>query len=129
MRVPTEAQYARLRILGSGSMALTPARRQWEAILRHGWVQTVLDDDGTGGLLPPLRITPSGLKALAAAVERYGHPDLGPLPARVSEPPFIAKLRQDLDEARLARDRARTEARAATAQLERVQQALGRAAA
>lgn len=117
-RTPTLRQYERLRILGSGGMVLAPRRREWQPLLRHGWVAAAHDDDATSRLLPPLRITPAGLIALAAAVQRHGHPDIDtPHPG---EPAFLAKLRTDLDEARTARDRARVEARLATAKLERI---------
>lgn len=75
-RNPTVRQAARLRLLGSGAIAVTPSRSDWMPLLRHGWVERA-DPDLTprGGLLPPLRITPDGLRALAAALERDGHPE------------------------------------------------------
>lgn len=80
MRTPTVKQGARLLVLGSGNIVLTPRRVDWAPLLRHGWVEHA-DGFGrapSGGFLPPLRITPNGLRALAAAVERDGLPPLTP---------------------------------------------------
>ena len=76
MSVPTAKQYDQLRILGGGSAGLSWNRRTVEPLLRRGWVTAELHD----GLYHWVRITPDGLHALAAAVERYGLPDLGPKP-------------------------------------------------
>jgi hypothetical protein len=77
-RTPTVKQAARLRVLGNPNIIIAaPRRSDWMPLLRHGWVERA-DPDLTprGGLLPPLRITPAGLRALAAALERDGHPDV-----------------------------------------------------
>lgn len=124
MRVPTEQQYDRLRILGAGAMVLVPSRREWEPLMRHGWVTGVLEDNGAR-FLPPLRITPVGLIALAAAVERYGLPDVVRQPRQVDEPAFLAKLRRDLDEAKLERDAARLQAHTATMLLRQIKRMVG----
>lgn len=62
--------------LGSGAAGLSVNRRRCEPLLRRGWV--------TADWRPPfyqfVRITPDGLRALAAGVEKYGLPDLGPKP-------------------------------------------------
>ena len=77
-RVPTEKQYATLRALGSGSAGLSWGKRHAEQFLRRGWV--------TAEWSPPfyqwVRITPAGIRALAAAVEKYGLPELGPKPQK-----------------------------------------------
>lgn len=125
MRVPTEQQYQRLRMLGSGSLLLVPSRREWEPLLRRGWVAGVIEDDGSR-FLPPLRITPAGLIALAAAVERYGPPEIIGTPRQLHEPPFIAKLRKDLDEARADRDRAQLEAHVTKTLLLQIKRMLAR---
>lgn len=78
MRKPTVKQGARLLVLGGGTVVLTPRRADWAPLLRHGWVE-LADGFGhapSGGFLPPLRITPAGLRALAVAVERDGLPPL-----------------------------------------------------
>jgi hypothetical protein len=124
VRVPTEQQYRRLRLLGSGALLLVPSRREWEPLLRHGWVAGVMEDNGSR-FLPPLRITPAGLVALAAAVERYGLPEIGGKPQQLDEPPFIAKLRKELDEAKADRDRAQLEAQASKTLLIQVKRMLG----
>lgn len=71
-RVPTEKQYGTLLALASGTAGLSFKKRQTEPMLRRGWV--------TADWRPPyyqwVRITPDGLRALAAAVERYGLPDI-----------------------------------------------------
>jgi hypothetical protein len=73
-RTPTEKQYDKLRILGSGSAGLSWRKRETEALIRRGWV--------TADWRPPyyqwVRITAEGLRALALAVERYGLPSLEP---------------------------------------------------
>lgn len=75
MRVPTIKQAARLRVLGSGLIVVTPRRSDWGPLLRHGWVERAHPGlSPSGGFLPPLRITPDGHRALAAALERDGHP-------------------------------------------------------
>lgn len=77
-RAPTPKQAEKLRLLGSGAIVLAPRRADWGLLLRRGWVERVdLKVTPRGGLLPPLRITPAGLRALADALERDGHPDPG----------------------------------------------------
>lgn len=80
MRKPTPKQGARLLTLGSGNIVLTPRRADWAPLLRHGWVRHAegFGRTPTGGYLPPLRITPDGLRALAQATERDGLPGLTP---------------------------------------------------
>lgn len=114
VKVPSEKQYGRLLILGAGAAVIAPGRRHWETLVRNGWVTSSLEDDGTGHYLPPLRITPAGLTALAEAVERYGLPELGGPVERLDEPAFIGRLHEELDEARKERDAARLEAHRAT---------------
>lgn len=76
MKAPTTKQADLLRILGSGSIVLTPKRSAWAPLLRRGWVARIGDDGSPkGGWLPPLRITADGYRALAAAVDRDGWPE------------------------------------------------------
>lgn len=83
MRKPTPAQADRLRVVASGSIVLFPKRTLWGPLLRRGWVERLDSaETPTGGWLPPLRITPGGLRALADALERDGWPDP---PERTSE--------------------------------------------
>lgn len=126
MRVPTPKQYARLRTLASGHMVLVPGRREWGPLVAHGWVAGVIEDNGAR-FLPPLRITPAGLIALAAAVERHGLPEISGSGhhRQLDEPAFLAKLRRDLDEARAQRDEARRQAAAVNYRLARIGRAVG----
>lgn len=71
-RVPTSRQYDLLRVLGGGAAIVTASRRDTEPLLRRGWVDAERRDSGYAFV----RITPDGLRALAAAVERYGLPPL-----------------------------------------------------
>lgn len=98
MKAPTVKQAELLRILGGGAMALTPGRREWSPLLRHGWVAAEGDDDGSP-YLPPLRITPAGLRALADAVERDGLPPIVGERRQVAEAPAVIRMRQQRDEA------------------------------
>lgn len=75
-RVPTEKQYATLRVLGGGSAGLSWTKRQTEPFLRRGWVTAEFVDS----YYQWVRITAEGLRALADAVERYGLPEIGPKP-------------------------------------------------
>jgi len=74
-RKATEKQARLLRVLAGGSIVLVPMRRGWMPIVRRGWVETTngehIPPDGQphGSYLPPLRITPDGLRALADATE------------------------------------------------------------
>ncbi len=131
MRIPTAKQYHLLRILGSGAMVIAPGRADWEPLLKHGWVAPTLEDDPDKRYLPPLRITPTGLVALAAAVRRYGHIELDGAQEhhQLNEAPGVTKLRRDLDVARRERDQARRDAHTATAQLARIRRLVEEAAA
>lgn len=73
MRVPTEKQYRWLLMLGSGHVRVVPARREVEPFLRHGWVTATFTP---GDRYRRIRITADGLRALAAAVDRYGLPGM-----------------------------------------------------
>lgn len=122
--VPTPNQVGKLRILGSGAMVIAPGRRDWSPLLRRGWVQAEKEDDGTRGFLPPLRITPEGLRALADALERDGHPELTGRPMQVSEPPYVTEIKAKLEAAREETREAKTEAHQAKVRLARAQRAL-----
>lgn len=73
MRVPTARQFGFLLKLGSGAAGLSWPMGPTEQLLRHGWVTAEKFD---GRYYQLVRITPDGLRALAAAVERYGLPAL-----------------------------------------------------
>jgi hypothetical protein len=78
-RVPTANQFSSLLSLGNGAAVLAPMERPWGPLVRHGWVEPWNDLPAVrdkGGFYPPLRITPDGFRALAAATERHGLPDL-----------------------------------------------------
>lgn len=65
---PTEKQYGVLLMLGSGSALLTGTKRTVEPLVRRGWVTA-------GHGYSWVRITPDGLRALAAGAEKYGLPE------------------------------------------------------
>ncbi len=73
--VPTVKQYDTLRTLGSGSAGIAWLKSRIAPLLRRGWV-TDSDDNSADRYTGFVRITPDGLRALAAAVERYGLPPL-----------------------------------------------------
>ncbi len=130
-QLPTKKQYRLLRILGSGAIALVPARRDWETLVRRGWVEPASDRDDSR-YLPPLQITPDGYHALARGLQSYGHEPLSTeqrAELMCSEPAFVAKLRRDLDEARQERDRAQDAATLATRRLASVKRAVAEVAA
>lgn len=77
-RCPTARQVARLLARADGSVAFEPRRAQWMPLLRNGWVEKVGGGPvPRGGLLPPLRITPAGFRALGDGLERHGWPSCG----------------------------------------------------
>lgn len=79
MRVPTKRQMDVLSRLRVGGIVLSPRRTDWASLLDHGWVEMVrLGELKTKGdmFLEPLRITPSGLRALADAIEKHGQPEV-----------------------------------------------------
>lgn len=70
-RVPTKNQYDRLRVLADPGCMLVSGiggdRRVWRSLLEHGWVASEHPErDPENGL----RITPAGLRALAAYLEQ-----------------------------------------------------------
>jgi hypothetical protein len=75
-RKPTPKQSRLLLVLGSGRTVLAPRRGEWMPLLRREWVERDpwFSETPSGGYLPPLRITPDGLRALADALERDGRP-------------------------------------------------------
>jgi hypothetical protein len=102
---PTPQQARKLQLLGGSTIVLAPGRREWGPLLRRGWVEPTYEDQGNR-FLPPLRITPDGLRALAAAMERW--PELTPEVRRSDHPqkdklPIVeeleAKVRSYRDEA------------------------------
>jgi hypothetical protein len=68
--VPTEKQYARLRVVANPGSALISGTREFRPLIRRGW----LTPTGSGAPGCFLRITPAGLRALAGALERHGYP-------------------------------------------------------
>ncbi|HEU4722005.1 MAG TPA: hypothetical protein VFS59_11635 [Gemmatimonadaceae bacterium] len=75
-RVPTRKQQHLLTVLAGGlPTVLAPGKRDWRPLLRRGWVEPnpryAKGHDERDRFLPPLRITPAGLRALADAMERY----------------------------------------------------------
>lgn len=80
-RLPTEKQYAYLRALGGGSAIIVGQKRETEMYLRRGWVTAEWRDEKQYPYAW-IRITPDGLRALAAAVEAYGLPEIGPKPQK-----------------------------------------------
>lgn len=66
-RIPTENQALRLGVLADPSMRLVSSvgKPEWKALVKRGW----LEQRKPGG---SLRITPTGLRALADALEAYG---------------------------------------------------------
>jgi len=89
MRSLGDRAMRRLLILGNGAIVVTP-RKTWAPLLSRGWVEQaweVMHRDAEAarrdaGHLPPLRITPAGLRALADWLERTG-----PLPLPKREEP------------------------------------------
>lgn len=85
MRTPTPKQAALLAELPVGTAVMNPRRHDFRPLLNHGWVEPVWDGsdpdnhgwnfDGTNPYLPPLRITPDGLRALADAIDKHGQPE------------------------------------------------------
>jgi hypothetical protein len=85
VRIPTPKQMAKLAALPLGTAVMNPRRHDFRPLLNHGWVEPVWDREGSfdcaynpygsGSYLPPLRITPHGLRALADAIEKYGQPE------------------------------------------------------
>lgn len=69
MSVPTAKQATKLRVLAGGYAVLAPRRGEWVGLLRRGWVERIDQTTPRGGLLPPLRITPDGERALALVPE------------------------------------------------------------
>lgn len=82
--IPTENHYRQLRILGDGvTVALVPGFREWEPLVKRGWVQpawahsiTDIRQSGRSKFFPPLRISVAGLHALARGAEKHGLPEL-----------------------------------------------------
>lgn len=121
-RVPTEKQYDTLRVLGSGAMLISGIggdRRLWKALLRHGWVAPEKPGEENG-----LRITAEGYRALAAAADRYGLPDIHARREDPPEPPLVQRLRAARDEARQEAVEAQRELHQIKLRLTRAQKAL-----
>jgi hypothetical protein len=80
-RVPTKRQYRYLRAVGNPALTVVvPRLGDWKSHLRWGWVEDAgwaPPPNPDPAFLPPLRVTPSGLRALALAVEKYGYPSDG----------------------------------------------------
>jgi hypothetical protein len=103
VKAPTVKQARHLRVLASGAIAIAPSRGDWAPLIRRGWVEPISPDDRDKRFLPPVRITPDGLRALADAMEKY--PELTPemKPAefpQLNESPTVTELKAKLSEAR-----------------------------
>lgn len=73
-RTATEKQARLLRVLAGGCVVLAPGRREWMPLIRREWVEPLhgeyisdTREPGESRFLPPLRITTTGLRALADA--------------------------------------------------------------
>lgn len=128
MRIPTEKQYRLLSVLGGvGTWVVAPRRGEWGPLLRRGWVQPIREDDQDKRFLPPLQITPEGLRALADAAERYGLPEWERSegqPEQLNEAPAVTRLKAQLDEVKAERDEARRAQFLAERQLRHIRTAL-----
>lgn len=70
-RAPTVKQMRLLAVLADPRrMLISSATREWRALMRRG---CVVADDPTIDPENGLRITPSGLRALADALEKHGY--------------------------------------------------------
>lgn len=125
-RVPTEKQAGRLQILASGCTALAPGRGAWGPLLRRGWVAPVSPDDKDKRFLPPLEITPDGLRALADHLERHPRPPWNERekPQQLDESPRVERLKMELREVKAARDDAERTAQWYRQRLARIGSAL-----
>ncbi len=80
MKTPTVKQYGRLRCIANPGCELIsgvaggPFTRIWRQLLSNGWVVPAHPEISAENRL---RITPAGLRALAAALEEHGYPDGG----------------------------------------------------
>jgi hypothetical protein len=111
-RTPTQKQFERLSVLGGFAIALAPRRGEWGPLVRRGWAEPISEDDPDKRFLPPLRITPAGLRAMADAIERDPAlaPDIrGPERKQLNELPRITQLKQQVEDAKRERDAARQE--------------------
>jgi hypothetical protein len=74
VRVPTVNQARLLGVLGNPAVmavsGISGRRRLWTSLLNHGWV--VADSTTSKGDPNGISITPDGLRALAAPVEKHG---------------------------------------------------------
>ncbi len=73
-RIPTRRQFDTMRPLVRFCTALVCTRREYGPLASKGWTAAEprwADVDHGGALLPPQRLTPAGLRALADAMERY----------------------------------------------------------
>ena len=81
MRIPTKRQYERLRVWGVCTWLPAGRKGDHGPLIRNGWLEqdpeAQSDDPYTW-----LRITPDGLRAVAAAIEKHGRPDLSAIQAR-----------------------------------------------
>ncbi len=82
-KTPTKKQFDLLRRI-LGVIVLTPGYREWQAAVNHGWVEAAWNYplgpkvNGRHKSWPPLRLTPDGLRAIAAGIEAYGVEDPDP---------------------------------------------------
>lgn len=89
MKALTTGQVDRLRPLVGGYAVLEPKRGEYVGLLRAGLVERIDSSTPRGGLLPPLRITPAGLAALAA---QNTVTEESPCSARISMLPCLSPV-------------------------------------
>jgi hypothetical protein len=128
VRPPTEKQFVLLRMMAGGAVVVTPRRREWEPLLKRGWMEYAPgfgdpSEPPRRGSMRPLRITAAGLRAYADGVEAYGLPDVGVRMER-SEPKLVRELREQRDEARQERDQAARENSSLKVRIARARRAL-----
>ncbi len=76
MKPPTTNQYAALRSVGSpGAAYVHPTSRSIKSCMRRGWLAAADERRSPGHMV---RITSTGLRALADALELYGYPEACP---------------------------------------------------
>lgn len=120
-RMPTDKQHAKLCALGVNYIVLAPRRGEWGPLLRRGWVEPIREDNPDKRYLPPLRLTPDGMRAIAAYIDKYGQPDWkGDKPEQLDESPGVTRLKEQLADEKAKRTEAEREAHWAKLKLRRI---------
>ena len=76
MTVPSENQYRMLRAMSGGAALVVGKKRDIDPMHRRGWVTGDFDPTAKSYHWSFVRITADGLRALAAAVDARGLPDI-----------------------------------------------------